>query len=245
MARPRKTDTETMLRIVDAYFESTGNPDKLKCSHLEEYAFSQGFDIKAYDFRRNTSVRQRMEELRDLSPLHSESVAIAYKSLDVDAFLSRCRTKTMLRNSLIELDETWRRIYERAIDMSKTNTTLKAAAARAAEEKEQFLSVIDGLTGQIRALKREKKDLTLQTRYLKKMLRTYLYPAIANEILMRENVLDQADTDVTALAMIRMADTALPSPFSGAISADRAMLSREENLLNHMQNQIFGGDNDA
>ena len=245
MARPRKTDTETMLRIVDSYFESTGDPGKLKCSHLEGYAISQGVDIKAYDFRRNTAVRQRMEELCDLSPLRSASVAIAYKSLDVDAFLSRCCTKTMLRNSLMELDETWRRIYERTVDMSIKNEALKVVAARATEEKEQFLSDIDKLTDQVKGLKKENKDIMLQNRYLKKMLKTYLYPAIANEILMRENVLDQVDTEVTALAMTQMADAALPLPFSGAVSADRAMLSREEGLLNRMWAQVLGEHDEA
>lgn len=245
MARPRKMDTETMLQIVDAYFESTGDPDKLKCSHLEEYAISQGVDIKAYDFRRNVAVRQRMEELRDLSPLCSKTASIAYKILDVDAFLSRCRTKTMLRNSLIELDESWRRIYERAIDMSKKNEALKATVARAAEEMTQFHSDIERLTEQIKALKKENKDVILENRYLKKMLKTHLYPAVANQMLINENVLEQADTKVTRIAMEQLTDKTIPLPFSGAVAADRTMLSREETLLTRMWEQTLGGQDDA
>lgn len=238
MARPKKVDTEIMLRLVDDYFESTGDPNKLKCSLLEEYAASQGLDVKAYDFRRNTDVRRRMEKLREMSPMDSEACAIAYKSLDVDAFLSRCRTGKMLRDSLIELDETWRRVYERAAYMSLKNTELKAAAKHMAAQHDESLSKIASLTEQATRLDADAKNAVVENRYLKKMLKTYLYPAIANEILLRENVLEQADTEVAEYTMKEMVDGALPSSLSGAVTADIAAISREEALLNRMQRQI-------
>jgi hypothetical protein len=238
MARPRKTDTETMLRLVDDYFESTGDPSKLKCSYLEEYAVSQGIDVKAYDFRRNADVRLRMEKLREISPTYSKSGAIAYKSLDVDAFLFRCRTKKILRDSLLELDETWRRVYERAADMSVKNAELKSAANCLTEQREESLSKIAELSEQAAQFESAAKNAINENRYLKRMLKTYLYPAIANEILLRENVLEQVDTDVTKYAMEQMADSSIPSPLSGAVAADVAALSREESLLNRMRKQI-------
>jgi hypothetical protein len=245
MARPRKTDTDTLIRIVDSYFESVGDPQKLKCSYLEEYAVSQGMDIKAYDFRRNTAVRQRMEELRDLSLLHSGGGAIAYKNLDVDAFLARCRTKVMLRNSLLELDETWRRVYERAVDMSKQNEALKSQVERITAENKTLASGASVSSEQITQIKKTNRELTLENRYLRKMLKTYLYPPIANEILLREKVLDQVDTEVTQTAMDQLADSVVPSPFHSAVAADRAMISREESLLNRMWAQTTGGQDDA
>jgi len=243
MARPKKTDTGTMLRIVDSFFESTGDPSKLKCSFLEEYAVSLGLDIKAYDFRRDAAVRQRMEELRDLSLLRSDEGAIAYKSLDVDALLTRCRTKTMLRNSLLELDETWRRIYERAVDMSKQNGALKTQSEKTAAERETLASEMSASSARIAQLNKTNREITLENRYLKKMLKTYLYPAVANEILLQEKVLDQVDTEVTQTAMDQLADSVLPSPFHSTVAADREILSREEALLNCMMEKIRRDDN--
>jgi hypothetical protein len=124
LARPRKLNDEEMLKIVDSFYESNGNPNMLKCSLLEEYAISLGIKVKAYDFRRNIPVRKRMAELKDLSPLLSNGGAITYKSLDVDAFLNVNQTKPMLRNALLELDASWRRIYERAAEMSQKNEDL-------------------------------------------------------------------------------------------------------------------------
>jgi len=244
MARPKKLSSDEMLQIVDAFFKTNGNPSLLKCSLLEEYAISIGVDVKAYDFRRDPAVRKRIDELRDLSMLQSKSGAIAYKNLDVDALLSRCRTKTMLRNSLLEMDETWRRIYERAVDMSKRNDELKAMVNKASAEQEQLASETVGLSEQIKLLKKDNKDKTFENRYLRRMLKTYLYPAIAHQILLNENVLDQVDTEITPLAMEKLVDPATPASFSGAVAADRTMLSREESLLSRMREQIFGGHDD-
>ena len=116
MARPRKIETDEMIRIVESYYESNGDPGKLKYSLLEKYATSMGIDVKAYDFKRNPEVRRRMEELRG-SAATAGLAAIAYKSIDVDALLNRNYTKEMLKNSIIELDETWRRVYERAANL--------------------------------------------------------------------------------------------------------------------------------
>ena len=58
MARPRKTDSDELVALVDSYFttEAAGNPAKLKCSLLEEYAARLGKAAKAYDFRRDEKV---------------------------------------------------------------------------------------------------------------------------------------------------------------------------------------------
>jgi len=202
-------------------------------------------DLKAYDFRRDAAVRQRLEELRDLSLLRSDEGVIAYKSLDVDALLARCRTKTMLRNSLLELDETWRRIYERAVELSKRNEALKAQSEKIAAEREALVSEVSAASARIAQINKTDRETALENRYLKKMLKTYLYPAIANEILLRENVLEQADTEVTQAAMDQLADPAIPSPLHSAVAADRVILSREEALLDRMWKQTFGGHENA
>ena len=245
MARPRKLSDEEMLKIVDSFFESNGNPAMLKCSFLEEYAISVGFNVKAYDFRRNKAVRERMDELKDLSMLSSNIGAIAYKSLDVDAFLNRNRTKPMLRNSILELDSIWRRIYDRAVELSEKNDALMTKIEKTVLEHEKSTIDISDLSEQVTRLNKTNRDILIENRYLKKMVKTYLYPAVANEILKQDNVLEQIDTDVTQIAMDRMAEPPAPSSFSNSVASDREMLSQEEILLNRMKNQIFGGDNNA
>lgn len=245
MARPRKLSGDEMVKIVDSFYETNGNPDMLKSSLLEKYAISIGIEIKAYDFRRNTAVRKRMEELKDLSPLKSGGKAIAYKSLDVDALLTINRTKPMLRNALLELDVSWRKIYERTAEISQKNADLKADNKNISSKNEALSLENSELSAQITNLNKSNKDLTLENRYLKKMLKQYLYPAIANEILMRENVLEQSDTEVTRTAMEKMTDPDIPLPFTSSVSADREILSREESLLERIKKQVSEVEDDT
>lgn len=244
MARPRKLSTDEMLHIVDSYFETNGDPGMLKCSFLEEYALSLGVNVKAYDFRRNESVRKRMEELRSIVGIVNAG-AIAYKGMDVDALLNRSNTRETLRNSLLELDETWRRVYERTAVLTRHNASLLADIFAKKQEAETLAAQNSELESANRALEKSSNALVLENRYLKKMLKQYLYPAIANEILKSENVLEQADTNVTETAMANLVDPFVPASFPNSIAADTTMLSREEALLKRMSDQIHGGRGDA
>ena len=244
MARPKKTDTDTLLQIVDSFFESHGNPVKMKCSRLEEYACSLGFNIKAYDFRRSDAVRRRIEELRNNVWVNGENDAVAYKSMDIDALIIRNNTPEKLKNSLLELDETWRGIYEKAVTLSSKNEALLSSLAAKDRKIEIVIAEKDSLAERLQPLEHSERTLLTENRYLRKVLREYLYPAIANEILKEENVLEQADTEVTPIAMDMLVDSGMPSSFSSVVENDRQMISRSERLLRLMASQIRGDDND-
>ena len=241
MARPRKVGAETMLQLVNDYYESHGDGGRLKCSLLEEYATKRGYDIKAYDFRRSADVRRRVDELKDISFLPVNSGGVAYKGLDVDAFINNARNRESLKNSLMELDETWRRMYDRYIAASKENDVLAKAARKHADELDEAASKSLEAVAEMARLKKERKDMLLENRYLKKMIKAYLYPAIANEILKNERVLDEIDTEVTSEALKALSEQATPMPFSKAASADRAIVSREATLISRMVAQTSDG----
>jgi hypothetical protein len=233
MARPRKLETDDLIQLVESFYESTGDPAKLKFSLLEGYAVSLGIAVKAYDFKRNEAVRKRMEELRSISDANGYC-AIAYKSLDVDAMLNRNYTRQMMKDSLLELDESWRHIFEKAADLSRKNKALLSALSTERKLRETLATEADATKIRVTSLERERNDLIAENRYLKKALKEYLYPAIANEILLRENILEQADTEVVPVAMDALSDAEIPSPFPASVNHDRQMLSREEALLHRM-----------
>jgi hypothetical protein len=240
MARPRKLSTDEMLQIVDSYFENCGDPGELKCSFLEIYAASLGIEAKAYDFRRNAAVRQRMEELR--GPVKSDGIgAIVYKTMDVDAMLNRNHTREMMKNSLLELDETWRRVYEKASDLSRKNTALLSEMSSLKKTTERISDEKETLEVQAKSADRKANALIVETRYLKKMIGAYLYPAIANEILKDENVLEQIGTRASPEAMAALSESGAPTSFSSSVAGDMKMLSREESLLERIKQQIHGG----
>jgi len=245
MARPKKLKTDEMLEIVNKFYEGCGDAGQLKYSRLEEFAKSMGFDVKAYDFRRDTAVRQHMKELSDSSLLGADPSAIVYKSLDVDAFLKRCRTKTMLRSSLLELDESWQRVYMYAADQTKKSKALREKVDNADMKLNELVNENADISSKVADANKLNNKLLAENRYLKKMLRTYLYPAVANEILFRENIIEQSDTDVTQVAMDSLSSTAIPLSFTSSIETDKQAVSREDGLLARMRSQISGGKNNA
>jgi cell division protein FtsB len=180
-----------------------------------------------------------MKELRGLDGV-AGFAAIAYKSIDVDALLNRNYTREMLKSSIIELDETWRRVYVQAADLSRTNTSLLSALAK----KEQAFGAItaekDTCEEQIKSLKHDLAALAVENRYLRKSLREYLYPAIANEILKQEHVLEQADTEVLPEAMAALADSGAPLSFSASVAQDKSAISREEAILKRVEDRVHG-----
>ena len=224
-----------MLRIVNAYWETHGNPKKLKCSQLEEFSATLGFDIKAYDFRRSDAVRKRIEELKEGGGMGA--FALAYKNLDADALIANNPTKPALKAALMDLDLYWRGIYDHSVEAAENSLRLLSENAALRKSAAEMAAERDGL-GKLRG---ENNALTLENRYLRSALSRYLYPAIANEILHRGGVLKQTDTEVTEMAMAEMSEPATPISFSEAIGPDMQELSREQSLLWRMKQQIERG----
>ena len=144
----------------------------------------------------------------------------------------------MLRNSLLELDETWRRIYEKAEDSSRLNKSLVSDVFSKKQAIDTLATEKEVLETKMKALETSSNALLIENRYLKKALRHYLYPAVANEILKNENILEQIDTEVAPTAMNELVDPMTPAPFSNAVAADREMVSRAEALVSRMFEQI-------
>jgi len=104
-------------------------------------------------------------------------------------------------------------------------------------EKEALLAKEQGNQTSGQEYRKVNKQLSVENRYLRKMLKTYLYPAIANEILQEERLLSGVDTQVTKAAMEDFAEEGLPPSFPQAVREDRK-INREEGLLAQMWAQV-------
>ena len=239
MARPKKAAGYDMLRILNSYWEAHGDPHKLKCSLLEEYAASIGFDIKAYDFRRDESVRKRISELQTAGTVGFG--ALAYKNLDIDRFIAENATKMALKAALAELDAYWRDIYGHAAQNANENAKLLSDNAELRKTVAEITGERDAAAQDLSKLSSEKNALVIENRYLRVNLTRYLYPAVANEILYREGVLKQTDTQVTDIAMDELVETSTPLTLTAAVATDVQALSREQALLERMKHLISDG----
>ena len=146
-----------------------------------------------------------------------------------------------LRTALGELDAYWQYIYESTLQIRCDADAAASARKQLENDCETLREENEALRKEHAASRAEARSLTIENRYLRKMLRTYLYPALANEILADENQLNKPDTEVTAQAKEKLIDGKFPSAASAAYAGDRKMISREEELLRQMWDAIPEG----
>lgn len=241
MVRPRKMTTEQMIEIVDSYYlnRSEGNEKLMKCSLIAAYASELGFLADGYDFRRNMEVREYIEQLKVYAETCREAEAEkypapSYKTLDIDGFLRTNSCDIQIAGALRELDEYWKQVYKYSEQAMKQNRSLMKEKAGHEAEIKEIGAELERLAAENSALFGEKGKLSTENRYLRKMLRTYLYPAVADEILRSENEPVQTDTKITEAAKLDFIESAVPKSFEASVSRDDKAQSEIERLMGRL-----------
>ena len=236
MARPRKMTTAQMIEVVNSYYftRAEGSAKLLKCSQIAEYAAELGYTADGYDFRRNTEVREYIDLLKEGAPVPDGNVPVVYKGLDVAGFIRNNREVVQLAKALTEMDAHWKKVSEYAAIMSRQNQTLMGAKSSYESALKDAVTAHEKLNADNAGISAQNNKLSAENRYLRKMLRIYLYPAVANEILTRENVLKDADTQVTGAAVRDMTEFSAPQSLQESVTSDIVLQSAEEQLLAKM-----------
>ena len=243
MARPKKVSVSDMLRVVDSFYETHGDASKLKFKSLETYAASLGIDAKEYDFRRNDAVKQRIAEINELR--ETFGLSLAYKTLDADALIYANPTRASLKAALVELDRSWKDIYDRAVELSSENTALLSSNHAIMRDADVLRTEIVSLKDDVNELKRQAADLLVENRYLKSALEDWLYPDVANEILRREGVARNVVTNVASDVMEELSDFGESANIDHIVASDSVRMSKAQALVDRMKSQIERGDADA
>ena len=205
MGRPRKTDDNELVKIVEEFFstEAAGNPARLKFSLLEKYAASRNVDVKAYDFRRSQAVKEKIVEIKELSENENGLGIIygdSYKSLDIVNLLANRRDLNDLMRVLGDIDNYWKRVFESSSHISKANKKLLSENAGLRCRVVELENQVNKINTDQSESRSDYKNLVKENRYLRSVIKKYLYPALANEILVQEQVLSNPDTSVTDIA---------------------------------------------
>ena len=245
MPRPRKNDSDELIRLVDEFFtsEACGNPAKLKGSLLESYAARRGSTAKSYDFRRDPAVTGHIEYLKKLVSDENGIRVIngsAYKTLDTAALLKKYHDPDSLTKALLEIDAHWKSIYEASCNADTAYRRCRRELSSCREALGEKEASIEGLSARNRELASDNNRLAKENRYLRSMLRTNLYPALANSMLEEEHVSRGGTEQVTRDAVPGLVDGRFPRSLSESVRADRAIRAKEEALLKKMSGMVGG-----
>ena len=190
MGRPKKNRSQILVSLVADFYEREANGDcsRLRFTALSDYAKSRGYEAEAYDFRRDAAVRGKIEEIRAGQEAEaSEAMAVAYRNIDVEALLRRCSDLESLKRSIRGLDDYWRGVYEQILTLKRENERLRNAPNRLQDMRE-LQEALKQLHGELDEAKSSNRRLLDENAYLRRVLRSSLYPAVAEELLRQEHL---------------------------------------------------------
>jgi predicted nuclease with TOPRIM domain len=162
----------------------------------------------------------------------------AYKSLDVDDFIYSNSGHVRRAKALRDLDAYWKRAFDCSVQAEKQNRELMKEKASTEAAMRELRAELDRTIADNSELFAKKNKLEIENRYLRKMLRTYLYPALADEILRNGNEHPQTDTEVTDAAVYDFIECGLPKTFEASVSIDDDMQSEAERLIGRLWGQV-------
>ena len=146
--------------------------------------------------RRNKKAREYIENLKKDSIETSYTDLVAYKTLDVEAFISEHSTLASLKRALIDWDSYYGRVAKTAINVIKQHRTLSeelnASTSALAEANEKIATLAE----EIKEIKQKNTELEKLLNSSKKVIADYINPDIANKLLEADGVLKNVDTTI-------------------------------------------------
>ena len=191
MARPKKMEDEDMLALVQKFYieKCRSNPAKLKIPAIGNYIRSLGYDIDDFLIRKNKIVREYIDSTKNTQVKTAVTRVAAHRDIDVDAFLAHNSSPQALRKALIDRDNYYGVIADSAVIIFKENETLGKKNLELAKRVEELEKRSMTAEATVAELSVENRNLKTINRTYRKIVDTYVYPEIANELLKKEGIL--------------------------------------------------------
>lgn len=215
MAKAKTIPDQIFIELINTFFESECNydPKKLKFPKIIEYVNNNGYpDYKVTSLRRNESIRNYIDSLIASYSDRNYKIVSTYKTLDVEAFLSTNKTHSSLVRALTELDTYHRTVAEAAIKIDKKNKNLEKEIDKLKNKLKELEQTASLAKEQSTLSISEQKSLKAENKKLRQALDDYIYPEIANELLVEEGFLKKNDSIIDTKSLdkkIINADTSI------------------------------------
>lgn len=186
MARPRSFTEDELIALINEYYLEYPNR-MVKTSDLERYANAHGHpEFKSYSIRRCPKAKQYIDQINANNQVTLETTIVTWRQLDVDAFLNLNRSRSDLKNALIQRDNYYGEVCRSAGEFLRDKEHLEDKIRRMKSEINDLKSQIAELAQMnTNKINRYSQDMLSK---MKKVLDTYVYPDIANEILKKEGL---------------------------------------------------------
>lgn len=195
MARRKHIEDVEIIEHFEKYLqeECSNNVSLFKIPRFGDYLRKNGFpSVADTTLRRNTSFREVLAERKAKYNEEEEyRTVITYKTIDVDSFMATNRTPNAIRTGLSELNLYYKKVAEAALEFKNENVKLQ-------DENEELKEQIQQL------LQKETSRKALETENIKlrALIKSSVYPEIANELLKEEGILQSEQQVITDEFMV-------------------------------------------
>lgn len=181
MARRRLIFDEDLFEKFEEYVinECSNDISLFKLPKFGDYLRTTGFpEVTDTTLRRNKKFRITIEKRKAEAEDEEFQTIITYKTLDIDSFMMTNRTPRAIRSALVELNKYYKRIVEVALKYKDEAGVLVIENKKLQEQLQTASSNSE-----------ERKALIDENNALKSIIKTTVYPEIANELLKAEGLL--------------------------------------------------------
>ncbi len=189
MARRRLISDEDLFEKFEEYVinECSNDISLFKLPKFGDYLRTTGFpEVTDTTLRRNKKFRITIEKRKAEAEDEEFQTIITYKTLDIDSFMMTNRTPRAIRTALVELNKYYKRIVEVALKYKDEAEVLVIENKKIQEQLQTATSNIE-----------ERKALIDENNALKSIIKTTVYPEIANELLKAEGLLKSENSIIS------------------------------------------------
>lgn len=192
MGRKAKIDDATLLNLLDQYFIGICKKDVslLKIPAFAQFVRKNGYeDVQDYIIRRNSMVRERIEELKSNADETYRNQAVVFRNLDIDSFLAKNTSSASLKKALVERDNYYQQLSQSAGYCIKKYNEQDEKIASLITETDLLKSDNDSLSEENKLFKAKIRSQQKEIQKLRTFIDTYVNPEIANELLKQDGLL--------------------------------------------------------
>ncbi|HFI0791467.1 TPA: hypothetical protein ACGO62_001502 [Streptococcus suis] len=189
MARRRLISDEDLFEKFEEYVinECSNDISLFKLPKFGDYLRTTGFpEVADTTLRRNKKFRLTIEKRKAEAEDEEFQTIITYKTLDIDSFMMTNRTPRAIRSALVKLNKYYKRIVEVALKYKDEAEVLVIENKKLQEQLQTATSNSE-----------ERKALIDENNSLKSIIKTTVYPEIANELLKAEGLLKSENSIIS------------------------------------------------
>lgn len=197
MARPKYIEDRVLLELIKKYFyeECNANIKKLKASEIVKYINCHGYpDYPATTLRRTPAAMEYIEELKKAINDDDYITIESYRTIDAAALVDSNRSRDKLISAITERDCYYKKIADSAFYHIEKYKKLKEKYEQEKENTNALITKITELENLLTEYKTEMKILHSDLSAYKSVIETYVYPEIANELLIKEGAIRKTET---------------------------------------------------